>query len=180
MLQAHLDFISHWNAVYPETLPISHLFKWRLPDRWMRIHSLQASKRYPDNTAEWTTLLARQNALIDHLTVQASPITLVINAIREDSPLFHEFALENIGVFIDRDAETTFQSFSAEVIWQSGCLNRVLGMIAMEEVRGFIIGPDCLIAPYDGGVDVILKDSATRELCKEHFKAWLSKREDGL
>jgi hypothetical protein len=37
-----------------------------------------------------------------------------------------------------------------------------------------------LIAPYDGGVDVILKDLHSCSVFKKKFKDWLSKREDGL
>jgi hypothetical protein len=53
-------------------------------------------------------------------------------------------------------------------------------MIAQEEMRAFIIGDDCLIAPYDGGVDLILKDGYTKGLLKEKYKNWLSARKDGL
>jgi hypothetical protein len=37
-----------------------------------------------------------------------------------------------------------------------------------------------IVAPYDGGVDCILKDVETRDYFKNKYKAWLSKREDGL
>jgi hypothetical protein len=180
MLQAQQKFMDHWNTVYPETPPIGHQFKWRLPHRWMRIHSLPDSKRYPQNATEWTELLSRQNAVIDHVTRGARSIEIVITAIREDNPLFQDFTFENIGVFVDREAEVTFQSFVSICVWKKGCLDRVLRMIADAEVRGFIMARDCLISPYDGGMDLILKDSVTRDVCRERFKAWLSKREDGL
>jgi hypothetical protein len=90
------------------------------------------------------------------------------------------FDLENIGVFVDRDGEAVFQSFQFETTWESHTLNPLLIMIAEEQMRAFIIGPDCLIAPYDGGVDVIVKDPHTCWAFKRQFKEWLSKRPDGL
>jgi len=37
-----------------------------------------------------------------------------------------------------------------------------------------------IAAPYDGGVDFILKNNQTRDNFKEKYKEWLSEREDGL
>jgi len=37
-----------------------------------------------------------------------------------------------------------------------------------------------IIAPYDGGVDLILKDIETRNIYKQKYSDWLSQREDGL
>jgi hypothetical protein len=42
---AQATFLAYWNQLYPETLPISHLFKHRLRTRWARIHSLPHAKR---------------------------------------------------------------------------------------------------------------------------------------
>ncbi len=146
----------------------------------MRVHSLPLSKRYADTAEEWGILLERQNAVVNYLIAQGTPVRVVINYIREDNPLFASYDMENIDVFIDRDAETVFQSFWFETAWKTGCLDAMLRMIAVEELRAFIVGPDCLVAPYDGGVDVILKDGATRDAFKNHFQEWLSKHPYGL
>jgi hypothetical protein len=37
-----------------------------------------------------------------------------------------------------------------------------------------------IIAPYDGGVDIIFGDKHPLSIFKEKYKNWLSKREDGL
>jgi hypothetical protein len=173
-------FAIFWMQCYPETPPINYFFKSRMPERWARVHSLPLSKRYADSAEEWCTLLGRQNAVVDYLIAQGTAVRVVINYIREDSPLFASYDVENIGVFIDRDAETVFQSFWFEMTWNTGCLDAMLRMIAVEEARAFIVGPDCLVAPYDGGVDLILKDGATRNAFKNHFTEWLSAHPHGL
>jgi hypothetical protein len=174
------QFLAFWNQLYPETPPINYLFKHRLPARWARIHSLPKAKRYAQTDAEWDELKRRQNAVIDSLVPQGTAIRVVVNFIEISNALFEEFDFQNIGVFVDKENETVFQSFQFETVWQSGCLDQMLVMIADDRMRAFIIAPDSLIAPYDGGVDIILKDEHARDDFKERFKAWLSGREDGL
>jgi hypothetical protein len=173
-------FLTRWNALYPETPPINYLFKHRLPKRWARIHSLPEAKRYPQTQDEWREVERRQNAVIDHLVPQMTNIRIVINAIEIDNYLFKSFDMENIGVFVDEEAEAVFQSFMFETTWESHALNPLLAMIAGDQMRAFIMAPDCLIAPYDGGMDIILKDPHTCWDFKRRFEAWLSSRPDGL
>ena len=177
-MNAQQRFLDDWNRHYPETPPISYLFKSQLPKRWVRVHSLPAAKRYPDNRAEWDVLLMRQNAVIDYLVPQNTPITWVWNWLERDCPIFKSFDLTRLGIF--RHDESAFESWQMKDHWGSRLSNPFLMMIAKEQMRAFIIAPDCLIAPYDGGVDVILQDSHTAIAFKQHFADWLSTREDGL
>jgi hypothetical protein len=177
---ARSTFLAYWHDLYPESPPIASFFKLRLSKRWVRVHSLPESKRYANTKVEWAVLLDRQNSLINSLVEQHTPIRIVINYIDIDCYLFKSFDLKNIGVFIDDEGETVYQSFTFETTWESHTLNPILRLIADGDLRAFIIATDCLIAPYDGGVDVILKDPPTCWAFKRQFKDWLSKREDGL
>ncbi len=174
------SFLEYWNSLYPETPPINYFFKELLTKRWLRIHSLPQSKRYADTKEEWDILLHRQNTVISDLIGEDAAIKVVVNFIEIDNYLFKSFNLINTGVFTDMERETVFQSFLFETTWQKNTLDPLLIMIAEEEMRAFIIGEDCLVAPYDGGMDLIFKDGYTKGLYKEKYKDWLSKREDGL
>jgi hypothetical protein len=174
------SFLEYWNSLYPETPPINYFFKERLKKRWLRIHSLPQSKRYADTKEEWDILFHRQNTVIADLVGEDAAIKVVVNFIEIDNYLFKSFNFINIGVFTDMERETVFQSFLFEITWQENTLNPMLIMIAQEEMRAFIIGDNCLIAPYDGGMDVVFKDGYTKGLFKEKYKDWLSVREDGL
>ncbi len=174
------DFQQFWAKNYSETPPINYLLKHNLKSRWLRIHSLPESKRYAETEEEWSILLERQNTIIDDLIGQNSVINIVVNYIETDSFLFKMFGFTNIGVFKDEKNDAVFQSFIFETVWQTNGLNSMLRQVADENLRAFIIGEDCLIAPYDGGVDMILKDSATRNFYQNKYKNWLSKREDGM
>lgn len=56
-----------WEKMFPLSPPVSHILRVAYPERWFRIHSLPESKRYPEDDAEWTILLARQNCLVEDL-----------------------------------------------------------------------------------------------------------------
>jgi hypothetical protein len=180
-LAARDVFLADWRAHYPEVLPIRNLLNGRnFPNRWMRIHSLPLSKRYADTQAEWDILMDRQNRLINHLVPQGTDVQWVINWIERDNYLFKSFDLVPLGVFQEAEEEPKYDSFLLETTWEHDPRNPLLLMIADETLRAFMIAPDCLIAPYDGGVDVILKDPHTCYALRRQFKDWLSKRADGL
>jgi hypothetical protein len=174
------QFQDFWAENYPETKPINYLFKHIYKDNWLRIHSLPESKRYANTKEEWDILLHRQNSIIDDLILQDADIQVVINFIEVDSFLFSMFNFTNIGGFVDDAAETVFQSFCFETTWETNGLNPMLIEIADDNLRAFIIGKDCLICPYDGGIDLIFKDVQDKYLYKEKYKKWLSKRHDGM
>jgi hypothetical protein len=174
------QFIDFWAENYPESQPINYLLGIHLQDNWLRIHSLPESKRYANTKEEWDILLSRQNTVIDDLIPQGSDIHVVINWIDPDHFLFRMFNFNDIGIFTTDDGETIFQSYSFETTWETNGLNPLLIEIADDQIRAFIIGKDCLISPYDGGMDIYYKDVQAKYLYKEKYKNWLSKRWDGM
>lgn len=172
------QFTDFWAENYPESQPINYLFKHIYKDNWLRIHSLPDAKRYANTKEEMDIILFRQNTIIDDIFSQNSDIQIVVNFIESNSFLFSMFNFTNIGVLIDN--ETVFQSFCFETTWETNGLNPMLMEIAEDNLRAFIIGEDCLICPYDGGMDLIFKDVNKKYFYKEKYKKWLSKRVDGL
>jgi hypothetical protein len=181
MIKTPSQFLTTWRASYPQILPIGTLLHdGNFKGRWMRIHSLPLSKRYPDTKAEWDIMLHRQNSVIDYLIPEGSDIEVVINWIEADTYLFQSQTLMPLGLFQEGVGEPAYDSYLMEANWARGGLDQVLIMIADEALRGFIIGPDCLIKPYDGGMDVIARDADSCHALKRQFKDWLSARPDGL
>jgi hypothetical protein len=175
-----MQFDAFWKQHYAQSPPINYLFKKNFTHRWARIHSLPDSKRYPDTKAEWDILLKRQNTVFDHVLEQNEKIQIVINAANADNYMFTAFNAQPVGVFVDINNEAEFSSFIIDETWESGSFNPMLIMIAEEQMRAFIIGTHCIVAPYDGGMDIILKDADTCQAFKRQFADWLSKRPDGL
>lgn len=192
------EFNKFRSLAYPNTPPISHRFKDDYKDRWFRIHSLPNSKRYPDTENEWNILLMRQNNIITDLFTDNSKILLVTgefnwwertNFITDEEIVFkpyHFTRLDNIDLFTlnpdDYDEHETYRAAFAEILWEKNKYDDLLKAIANDETRALFISieKDVLVAPYDGGIDLVLKDSETRDIYKEKYKQWLSERDDGL
>jgi hypothetical protein len=63
--------------------------------------------------------------------------------------------------------------------WRSNSKNDILRAIADDEIRAMFICPskNCIVAPYDGGVDIIVDSSKKRDELKVQYRDWLSDRE---
>jgi hypothetical protein len=131
--------------IYPESPPIGYFLDFDCLNAWREFIATPESKRYPDTKPEWDVLIDRQNRVIDSLIPQQATIRIVINYIAIDCYLFKSFDLENIGVFVDEEGETVDRSFTFQTTWEHATLKPLL----------------VLIAHYDSGMDVILKDAHT-------------------
>jgi hypothetical protein len=193
------DFKKLWTSRYPDSVPISFTFRHDYPDRWFRIHSLPESKRYPDNEDEWTILLHRQNTVITDILGKDSKLLILTGNYHfeghtelhpiDDVDSIKEFSfnkLDNIDLHKlspdEYDRGQVFRPIFCDATWSPRKFDNILRDIAQDSVRVFFVSvdSDTLIIPYDGGVDLILKDKPTRDKYKTKYTDWLSKRDDGL
>lgn len=192
------QFNIFWTSTYPNTVPISSCFKHDYSDRWLRIHSLPESKRYPENEADWKILLTRQNQLITDLLGDNSNVLLVTGEfnwgerkafITEENEVFKSYnfsRLDTIDLYKlnpdNYDKDDIYRAAFAETVWSVNKHDSLLKEIANDNTRAFFVSVDknVLIAPYDGGVDILLKDRETKESYKQKYNAWLSTRVDGF
>lgn len=193
------DFQKLWTLNYPDTVPISHRFRHDYSDRWFRIHSLPDSKRYADNEEEWKILLSRQNEIITDLFGVDTPTLLIAGEynwgdqrathITDEEEVFKPFAfirLDNIELFkIDSeqyDESDIYRPAFTTTVWKPNSYDNILREIAKDNIRAFFVSFDksVIVAPYDGGVDFVLKDKLTKENYRIKYKQWLPGREDGL
>ena len=193
------EFNKHWTLNYPDTVAISHLFKLNYSDRWFRIHSLPESKRYAEDDDEWKTLLTRQNEIITDLFGLDTPLLLVAGEYNwgdqrtihttDEEEVFRTYSfilLDNIDLFKlnseEYDEIDIYRPAFAETVWLPNKHDNLLSEIAKDSIRAFFVSFDkkVIIAPYDGGIDFILKDTETRDKYKTKYSDWLSDREDGL
>lgn len=193
------EFKIFWGSNYPDTVPISHYFKHDYPDRWFRIHNLPQSKRYADNDQEWSILLHRQNQIITDLIEEKSNFLLVtgehkMEGYTELHPLEEASSIAQIPfISLDKidlnklspdeyEPGAFYQPMFSEQIWVPQKFEGILRDIADDNLRAFFISieKELMIAPYDGGVDFILKNSKTRDAYTQKYCSWLSPRQDGL
>lgn len=189
------EFISYWNNEYPESLPINHELKWIYKKRWFRIHSLPESKRYAETEDEYNIILKRQNQLIDDLIGKESEIVICFGLYTNDITNENYREITDFGEFqkvitIDLQKERPeeyedemyFDIFVKIENWKRDNRNEILKAVADDEIRAMFIceSKKCIIAPYDGGVDLILESTELRDRLKLKYKEWLSDREDGM
>lgn len=192
---AESEFIDYWNKEYPESLPINHELKLVYPDRWFRIHSLPESKRYAETEEEYKIILDRQNQLINELIGEESEVAISFGLYRRDSTNVNYKELTDFGEFqkvlrIDLQKERPeeyldemyFDIYVKTEKWENGKRDEILKAIADDEIRAMFVSPSkkCVIAPYDGGVDIIVDSTEKRDRLKAKYKNWLSDREDGM
>jgi hypothetical protein len=195
-------FNNYWQRYYPDCPPVSYMFKWRLADRWFRFHSLPESKRYADTTAEEEVLLARQNTVLLDVIGEGEDCVLVVGDYSESpGELINGTKCPILAKYITRALPSlSKQEFDPEPLdegekpvylrlaygvhtLQRGSLDEVLLYVADGRVINFLVVSvkrNRIIAPYDGGVDVVLREAAERDEFKSKYAKWLSARPDGL
>ncbi len=191
------NFNNYWTSTYPKTIPLPHLFKYDYAEQWFRIHSLPQSKRWAESLDEWTILLKRQNQIITELFDENAKVLLITgeynwgertNYITDEETVFksYEFLrLDSIDLFKlnadEYDQGEIYRPAFAETTWVSHQHDTLLKEIATDKIRAFFVSIDkkVIVAPYDGGIDFVLKDSNTKDFYKEKYREWLSEREDG-
>ena len=192
-----MDFNQSWEANFPNCPPVSYLFKWKMESRWLRIHSLPDSKRYAENDAEVAELLRRQNTLLVDVVGQGEGCIFVASDWSESSDGIPEFSkcprLEGLidnplpsinqqefdPVDEDDDYTSTFLRLgfgNHEVT--DGLIDDVLLCVAEERISNFFVvnfRRSRIFAPYDGGVDLVLRDSDERSSFEHKYVHWLPK-----
>ena len=194
------EFHKLWTITYPDTVPISHFFKHNYSDRWFRIHSLPESKRYAYNDREWEILLKRQNEIITDLFETDTSILIVtgkydlkgdedINNLTDEEEVFKTYSftqLDNIDLYeLNSDSYEEGQIYRpafAKTVWLLNQHDKLLREIANDNIRAFFVSfeKNVIVAPYDGGIDFVLKNNFTRDFYKNKYKQWLSELESGL
>jgi hypothetical protein len=167
------------------------------PDRWVRFHSLPGSKRYPEDEAEYATVLDRHNRILAELTGPERKVVLLTTGYSESpEPVRPQSQLRTL----DPDARpwrsvamheldegfgapTYWHVFASVWEWRPQLFDPLVRLVA-DDVLGnvMVVNPDCrwLLHPYDGGMDVIAESSAVRDRLKSSHADWLSPRPDGL
>ncbi len=191
-----------WKDNFGDCPPVSYLFKHQLTDRWFRIHSLPESKRYAENDSETAILLERQNILLLDVIGNDSDCFL-ISGNYSDSPIEEDLkqcsALGNFNFqkfirllkadfdsrdFVEPDDEPVYLSlFFAPYKFKNQDLDEVLLCVADWKIVNFFVvnfQKQRIFAPYDGGIDLILKNSDERNEFKSKYKDWLSSHPDGF
>jgi hypothetical protein len=190
------EFLEHWRRTYGETPLVGHVLRDRFPRRWLRIHNLPDSKRYAETEDEHQEILRRQNALLSDLIGDDRPFELVFGYYGEEDRLPGEVlaALRGLGpVFLAMDPAgepdgvsediAGFPLLQASLVWEPRALDVILRAVADDVLATPLlvsVERGRIVAPYDGGVDIIVESEELRDHLKARYRSWLSKHPAGL
>ncbi|HEX6335378.1 MAG TPA: hypothetical protein VFZ85_00330 [Jiangellaceae bacterium] len=179
-----------WNGKWPDSEPVGHLLRGRFPERWVRFHSLPASKRYAETESAHREILHRHRTVLSELLAGSDLRTLVVVAedwgSRDLAAGWSKRHLEDPWPW-----KVVTDGFDPEAgriyCWVQSGLDepRVDALLrAAAEDRGhFLLADpnlDWLYCPYDGGADVLVRNQAERDTLRDRHIEWLSSRDDGL
>jgi hypothetical protein len=186
-----VDPLSWWKSEIGAVAPVGFALRTYLFSRWVRVHSLPDSKRYPDCEAEYTELLARHAQIADTLFTEAEPLFLFRSRLDEtDEPrMAGGVPLSNISLTLAVNPRTVAPEDDEHLIvraatiqWKPAFFEAFVRGVA-DDVEDFVVfvspATRNIYAPYDGGMD-IFTFTVSPELIKAQFAAWKSSRADHL
>ncbi|MBF0371066.1 MAG: hypothetical protein HQL52_16575 [Magnetococcales bacterium] len=198
------EFRAWWDQRFQGIAPVGWAIRKALPQRWLRIHSLPESKRYPENEEEYAILLDRHNQAATEVLGAGNDCILLFSSFgvepgpaqfSEPLPSPHLDLVQrlqevpgNENPFDDPDSpddpEPLFLRQSmVGTIWQSGAFDTLLREAAEDHLlhQLFIsLATEELYAPYDGGADLIFATTEKRDAYREKWSSWLSTHPEGL
>ena len=175
------DIEARWLEAFGECPPIGSYCREELPARWLRIHSLPKSKRYPDTDAEYRELLRRHNEVATTLLGADEPCILFAATFDDD-----EEPLSLAGLTFADVPELSAPHVhiaAAQVTWKPGRFDALIRAVADETAKRFLFASferGTAYAPYDGGADLFLASPDAVVKMKGRWSDWLSVHPDGF
>lgn len=185
-----------WEARWAGSQPLGHLLRFDHGDRWIRFHSLPRSKRYADSDEEYATLLGRQHTVLRDLDAPDELVAITCSwTSGTDVPADREPELVAVApatywrTVLPADERDEPPADRVHIHLYVGshpntpeALDPLLLLAADDETRDVILAPPdfrWLLHPYDGGVDVIARDTEERDALRARHVDWLSTHPSG-
>lgn len=180
-----------WRGWFAGAEPVGHRLRDVLRGRWVRFHNLPDDKRYPENEADFATLLDRHNSVLVELTTPGQPVMLLTT---EGSRSAIPAGRDAIWQTLDPDAvawrtveihrvdpdfaEGYWHVYASEHVWERGRLDPIIRLVARDVVQRhhvLLLDPGCrwAIWPYDGGMDIIMESWIARDRLRARHPDWL-------
>lgn len=189
-----------WNNKFEGKFPIDFQFKHDLYKRWLRIHYLPESKRYPENESEYQIVELRQTTILKDVIGESSQIEFLIGMFKYNETTESEIKtdLGSFKKFISVDLHNNqdkvsygphykgerYETYLLTAELEINQITTILKQIAdgSYDYRFSIVDliKGRIVAPYDGGIDIIMEDENQKKIAKAKYNEWLSNHESGL
>ncbi len=175
------DLNARWNRVVgPDVAPLGSGLRRALFDRWIRLHTLPGGERIASSAGQRQEVLRRYRTVLGALgTPELVSTCGWEGAGRRPADLA---ALLPAARWLQTGDAVVYASRLSGA--DGGLLDDLLmEWVADDRTADVILAPsglDWLVHPYDGGIDVIARDSQHRDELRVRFAQWTSPRDDGL
>lgn len=176
-------FLDEWQRRFAGVAPIAYVLKWRLADRWARVHSLPKSERYTKTEADWDILVDRHFKVLRAVIDMANDYFVVTNSFERWAPNPTLRNMVHLGSFSDGDEDNREYPIDAYLCAppkSDAEMVKIFKLAADDKQRFFFVQDGKIFAPYDGGIDIILETPTAATALKSQFRDWLSKEPSGL
>lgn len=166
--------------------PVAYMMRKEIPHRWVRIHSLPQSQRYPASHSDRAEIIRRHEIVATHALGTRNRCLLVIPSPKNLKPLRLDIGQKcnaMLRPFLRLRIEGCIWTFSAmEVVWRKAALRKLIHLSAIGEVRPVLanIKTGRAYAPYDGGADLFLSNRSQATCRWSSYPDWLSNQASGL
>ena len=166
-----------WEENFPLSPPVGFLLRRIYPERWLRIHSLPNSKRYPETAEEYAEIHHRHELVATATLGEAANCYLIRGSWLSDDEY------QKGWIFSDEDSEQPLRFEVSETIWSYSLHRELLREIADDEAENAVFisrETKRVYAPYDGGADLVFLNQQERDEMRQTYQAWLSAHPQGL
>lgn len=185
--------IFKWSKFYQKSPPVGFMLREKYHERWVRVHSLPQSRRYPDGNIDEIEICKRN---LD----SARDVLGTINVTLYQS-IYSDHVHKTISLSNKWSEKLTFKfveykkisendedpyylmTFGAKFDWDEEIFQQIILDVAKENISNisfFSQETRGVFSPYDGGADLFYFEAEKKEQARKNFKTWLSTREDGL
>jgi hypothetical protein len=196
-IPADSEVLARWAHWHPDVPPVGFLLREAYPDRWLRIYSLPAAKRYPTSGFDYAELLRRHYAVAEDVVGGGRPCAILlvhtckgrgVHAIGRAAGLTTSGLprLSSLPLTLSDEEDGVFAApmciFGLQETWKRGGFDRFITEIAEDRSHGLVISLESgrVYAPYDGGADLFYRTEDERDRARDRFRSWASPRDDGL
>lgn len=171
------DFTTTWKRHYGNSPPIGHVL--RQAHRWIRFYALPEAKRYATTPEEHAEILQRAHAIANMLFEPDEDIWRVhcvyVGAESDTPDARAATALPFIDEVVDPMSEVRFRVHAIRERWEPTKHNALLQDIADDVVAHVLFFGTkglSILAPYDGGFDVMFASDKAYEALRSFEPTW--------
>lgn len=184
------EFSNTWRRYFGASPPLGHVLRHEHFNAWTRFYALPDSKRYAENDKESRIILERANTLATECFGENAAIWIAAAYPSGSSLENNDFAIRmNMSkamVWIDKTEEPEDQwemsFFASRLEWKRNSLEGLFQKVSDDQERAILFSEvsQTVLAPYDGGFDIISFQPGKISRLESCYKAWMSGRSDRM